>query len=461
MGNSYNGSKKPLNHKPIVLPESTEKSLSWQEKVEKFYRGGSPITKSGDFNGAKSNLHPKVPKELNPPILVKALGGNTTPKPGAAGPQYGRKRDEHGRFSETQSAGSESAAHEDLANAERDQREAERQMGIVHEKREKKPFISKNFNSSIGSSPLDMPMPQQSQMDQPVASTMSGMPVYDDPFHQEHQGFGPNEHNEAANIREQMSMDAAGSGDQMGAMQHSQAAEAHRDLANDSMSPMERKVDQMPGQQMSPPSFGQQPQSPPMDFDSQQQSSPPPQQEQPPMNFGDDTEEPSMEEGSPEEQPEEEESQNPFKKGIDDGARKFDNFLDVNRKFQNKPLMPPANPGPSPGMVNSQTAQPTGPQTTMNNQFAGTVQERQPEPNDFSYPPDANNPMPMGGASGLDALRRLQGMATEQEDPNQMQTMTPPMMPNKTVGDSILNAENNRQNAPAFKSLSKWLSKRK
>lgn len=334
------GSPKKLNWVEHKLYERTHKAIPHDERVDAYYRNGTPPTRSGMVHGHKSNLIPAMPSALNPPLqLDKALlAPNKTGPDGAK--ESSHKRDPHGRFSQTQATGPQSAAAQDLA-------EQRRQAFAARSK------VTTKGLEGLGQQPQGT-VPTASTAIDPQAEgrvsalgmTQSGMPVYEDPYHSDHGKFSATDHQDAANIHADEATSAKMSGDTNDSMMHEQKANVHRELAGDSQSPMERLIAQYGGNQSAqmPSSQGQAPQQ-------QMQPQAPNQQQKPSSAQGVPADFRQMSKASPN-----------TAYGKEDP---MDNLLKPQgMPDQNKPMMwPPSWPGPKPAMFDTRTGMSVGPQT--------------------------------------------------------------------------------------------------
>jgi len=183
------GAKRPLNWVDPTFAEPITKSSSHAERTEVHHRMGTPITTRGAFHGYPSAYRPNafVP-ELSPELVLKALGTPDVPL------QQGAPQIPGGGM-------------------------------------------------TGASQPRAMPNSQSN----PIGMAPSGIPIYGDPFHPAHKDFGKDDHEAAAAHHERL---AAGASSPQETSQHLQAAAAHKQMGNDSQSPMERfaaKFGQAPG----------------------------------------------------------------------------------------------------------------------------------------------------------------------------------------------------------------------
>jgi hypothetical protein len=86
-------------------------------------------------------------------------------------------------------------------------------------------------------------------MEPPLGYTPNGSPIYDDPYHQSHAAFGPEDHQVAANMHDQMFNQLQSQGQTVAALGAQQKANIHRMLSDNSKSPSERAYDKIYGQQ--------------------------------------------------------------------------------------------------------------------------------------------------------------------------------------------------------------------
>lgn len=449
MNNSGNhGSKIPLNvqnRKP--LPEAVAKSSTHEERNLRDLRAGTPPTRWGMFNGSMPATMPAPPPSPSLLLPVSKAVRDPALAGGGIGDTVSRKRGPDGKFADSQGAGPQSTATEDLANHEREARLAEKRylkaFGIEDEQQTPPPAPgappagpqaagggSGDAAPAVGGNP-DMPpnngtpppqpaagtggpaaaggppMPQSSgpqlaappqaqpgmppqpgvpgappgpggagappgagpaqggappgadpaqagapggagndalsamQMT-PMGQTKAGMPIFDDPYNPAHQTFTPDQHGEAAQLHNQQAEMMTTSGRIPQALDHQMKAQIHQDMANDAQNPMERMMARQTGGGANP-----------MDQFLNQLGG-----QQPGDNNG--------LAGGPDARPD-----------------------------QNKPLMPDAQNGPLPGMLNTHTGGKVGPQS-QSQQHAGTVEQPQgmpPDPQGSSMP-DVSGPLP-------------------------------------------------------------------
>lgn len=309
------GSPVPLNWTTPTFNIKKAKKTGWDQATEEFSRHGTPLTTRGSFNGVMPGIQPAPPS--SPKLVIKkaVLAPVKTTTTGTK-PQLGRRRDEHGKFTESASAGPQTTAQDDAARAEREaKRASSRRMTKTME----------GFNSFN----KEQAPPQQEAM----GNVPSGLPLYDDPYHPEHQDFTAEDHLSAAEMHIREAQEAMSSGDQQTAMMGQQKAGIHKELASDLASPSERAMSTLSDATAAP-----QPGSMP-------------------------------------------------------GAAEFMNPLErflkpQHQEDQGKPLMPDRAGGPKPGMFNTRTGLPVG-QQSVNQQHAGTSEQPQaipPEPSNGSMP---------------------------------------------------------------------------
>jgi len=188
--NNDHGSRKPLNHAAPVLQPEMRKSISHEAKADRFHRFGTPLTNQGSFHGMRSALKPPMSYAQTPALMLKGMG---------IPPQLARPKVPGMDAQQEQLQGQPPGAP------------------------------PPGMPPGAGAAP---PPPGQPPPDQ-MGLTPSGGEVYNDPYHPAHQDFNPQDHAAAAGQQEQ-------AGNPM-------AAQAHQQLANDSMSPMDRANAQMGG----------------------------------------------------------------------------------------------------------------------------------------------------------------------------------------------------------------------
>lgn len=367
MGKSINdlGSPKPLNWKtPEFTSQETRKS-SWSERIEQHNRFGTPPTRR-----AHSGLEPACPPEMNPPLTVgKALLAPPKVEAGQVKPQKPRKRSPDGKFSTNQSAGKQSAAQEDSTDRQRQAKlNAARQKMALNPEWAGKTRLGMTKKGAMGGgvtpeesmppldpakSPGDPMAGEQTAMqeEQAMGRAPSGVPIYDDPYHPEHEGMTPEDHNAAAEMFDRKAVEAQERGNHVESIMCQQKASIHRNMAADSQLPMERMVQNLAGPQSAPPPSSQQ------------------------QGFG---------KALP---------------GAGDEMNPMDKFLSTqHQEDQGKPIFGDRySPGPQPGKIDNRTQSPIGPQTPEMG-HAGTF----PQPQMMPPPPPAmNGSMPeIGGNQG-------------------------------------------------------------
>lgn len=333
------GSPRPLNWQGTELAEPVVKSETHAERGARYHRFGTPVTRSGMAHGVQPMTPPMAPANT-PPLVVKAV--RRPPKPGEGGTQFARKRDPSGKFAPQQQAGEESTAAEDVAE---EKRRAQLASARMHEKmRMMRPEHAygarKGLDAAPGISSADQSLAQPvGQEGVVMGQTITGKPIYDDPYHPQHTNFTDAEHEEAADAHRQQADIAATTGDQQGSLRHAQQAEAHRMLAQDAQSPMDRA-----------------------------------------MGPGVDTD---------------------MGKAMDALAKFAQGPIDKDPKAdQNKPDMSDDGDrdGPKPRMEDSRTGDAEGPQTSQEG-HAGTTPAPSPTPGPGGYPPD-NSSLPSDNAPG-------------------------------------------------------------
>lgn len=322
---SDHGSPKPLNWREPDFIIPMRKSASWEERADVYNRFGSPPIRRGSVHGSLPDLIPALPPEMNPPLfLEKAV--RQPQDPTSSRPQFSRKRDSSGQFVESQQAGTESTAAEDAENLTR-----ESKLRSAKQRKQQRPDwapaqAGKVAQRQAGKMGKAVPGAQTAVTDnaiagasanqpesEPIAETPSGKLIYDDPYHPEHDSLTPEEHQYAMQYHQEMADASATSGDHERSMQCQQKASAHEEMMQNTQSPMDRAANQVPGQNA------------------------PPQQPMP---------------GQP-------------------GLNKALNYSyqpDNLNEFlaphdQAKPSFGGPNEGPAPGMINTNTGTPVGPQT--------------------------------------------------------------------------------------------------
>lgn len=239
------GSKKRLNWKPTVLDEYKDPELDYTQKSIIINNNKAPVAIGGTYNGEKSGLRPSIPEEINPPlILEKALLRPAKVNPDGS-KELSRKRDASGKFAPVQNAGQESSSIDDAHEQERQHRKASLEQ-VQKLTNSKGSFSQKSVDPSMAGLPnmssgaAEQISPSQNQ-GTIIGQTQMGMPIYDDPYHPEHRGFTPEDHQLAAQLHQQI----AQSGDPIQGPQAQQKAGVHQDLAMDAQSPMERATSRL------------------------------------------------------------------------------------------------------------------------------------------------------------------------------------------------------------------------
>lgn len=367
MGKSISdlGSPKPLNWKtPEFASQDIQKS-TWDSRIEQHNRFGTPPTRRGGYHGQASGLQPGVPAEMNPPLTVsKALLAPPKIENGQVSAQKPRKRDPGGKFATNQSAGKQSAAQEDSVDRQR-----QAKLSSARQKTALNPEWAGKTRMGMTNKPVgkalgpDESMPPQDPAKSPgdpmanerysqaggqqLGRSPSGMPIYDDPYHPEHEGFSQEDHNAAAEMHDRKSVDAQDRGNHVEAIMCQQKAGIHRNMAADSQIPMERVIQNLAG----------------------------PQQQGMPQ---------SIQRSLP---------------GAGDEMNPMDKFLSAqHQEDQGKPVFGDRfSAGPQPGKIDNRTQDPVGPQTAQM-PHAGTqgMPQMMPPP-----PPAQNGSMPeIGGNQG-------------------------------------------------------------
>lgn len=355
--NGNYGSIKRLNWVQPKLDEGVTKSIPHNEAGSAARNPGAPVTRSG---------HSRLKPAINHEHEVGLYLGKAVLQPmkyGPGGVQFQRKRDSSGKFAPAQQAGQQSTAEEDQTDQQRDARlRHHRMLDRLQGKGNPDKGQSNATKAMVpGMSGADTP---SSSVNDPagaqvIGNTRSGQPIYDDPYHSAHSQFSTEDHQEAADAHSGMAQQMQASGDMAGAAQHQSAAQAHMQQSQDGMSPGGRFMDNLFGQQgapevqpddmsqfsdllgmgqgeetMSNPAIaGQGPET------TMGPASPSPMAQDPGM-------EPMGDVGGPD-------ALSSFL-GQDDMAPGMD---------QNKPAAPAGMEGPKPGMINTATGGPVGPQT--------------------------------------------------------------------------------------------------
>ena len=219
---SNHGSKKPLNWRaPVFSENSLKKSETLAAKVDEHYRAGTPHTRAGTYNGHVPSLRPNLAvPELNPELTLKSTQEDPILK--ALGiPQVPRRQDQNQQMQMQQPGAAPgmmpNAVRPGMAPGMMPNMQQQQQPGQMHQQSSAPGLSNLNQAPTAG---MDQP---------PVGQTQNGNQMFKDPFHPGHQQFNAQDHQEAAHVHE-------GEGDQQG-------AQAHREMANDSKSPMERAGD--------------------------------------------------------------------------------------------------------------------------------------------------------------------------------------------------------------------------
>jgi hypothetical protein len=200
-------------------------------------------------------------------------------------------------------------------------------------------------------------------MDQPLGQTPDGMPIYDDPHHPNHSNFSPEHHQAASDLHGQMAQQALMQGKTPTALDHQLKQKIHGDMANDAQTPSARAAQK----------FGQAP----------MQGGAPGMPGQPPMG------------------------NQPGQDPMGDFMNLMGNKQPGNQNSfpdQNKPTMGQPQGGPKPGLLNTQTGGPMGPQTNAQG-MGGAVQQPQgmpATPQGGSMPEPGNGLPPMPGEMPTD-----------------------------------------------------------
>lgn len=292
------GSKKPLERGTgVVSKPATIKKSAFEDEVYRRSLQGTPPTRRGAFNGVLPSLKPNIPADLNPPLVInKAL--IVAPKPGVpegSRAQVARKRDDHGKFVESGSQGQETSADQDSDDAERRERlAAARMRDRLNPDSPRRPSEQRRVAQKAFGQPEPNPFqqakqPQQSQQPQfgtdpqaqsasntldtsppadagfgspdqmtegspgqVMGNTMSGMPIFDDPFHPGHEGFSADDHMSAAQLHEQAAQEAEMAGDYIQSAIAKLRASVHTGLSQDAQSPMDRFAQQSAGSTQDP-----------------------------------------------------------------------------------------------------------------------------------------------------------------------------------------------------------------
>lgn len=305
------GSIVPLNWNAPEFEQSPVETRQSNAHVQarEAFRAGTPVTIiSGAFNGLPSALKPNIETPPGPPLIMakscnkdKDLGDKVfdedtedldknafvkallrARKQGSSRRDVvGRKRDDRtGRFSHDERAGKESSGSDDAEQLMRLMRKKEQQMakkakiwqkqkGIdkwafrsksaVKEEKKDKALRKKKIKKALGVNPLQGQAKQDpnnlylnsniNNMEPPLGYTPNGAPIFDDPYHQSHSAFGPEDHQVAANMHDQMFNQLSSQGQTVASLGAQQKANIHRMLSDNAMSPSERAYNKIYGQQ--------------------------------------------------------------------------------------------------------------------------------------------------------------------------------------------------------------------
>lgn len=416
------------------MPIYKEPEASWEYKIDQHHNGGTPsspapITRQGAFNGRRSGLEKAIPKELDPDLLLDldekvdtvdkaVLQPTKTDSSGKE--QFARKRDDSGKFTPAQNLDQQTTAQDDAAALARDHklsqaRQNDKKKGVNPEKNK---VTFGNTNKGMDSIPMsgNSLNPTQPQSNaQVIGMTAAGMPIYDDPYHPDHNSFSKEDFMQASQLVSQTDPEKAS---------------IFMQLAQENNSPMERlqeRQSQPGGQSQGSMAGAVQTMKSlnPFDWFFQQQhpgAQPGGTPGMPPMGANQNTMASSPQPGAA----------GPPQPG-----------MPGMNPDQNKPQMPGMDPsgmrsGPKPGMVN--TMNPGGPPGTQNgmDQFAGSTPQTAPVPEEM--PQDPYNPTPMDGQTGMPPVPGLpppdasgmppqQGSVMQGLNPATVNPPPPPVMP--------------------------------
>lgn len=334
------GSKKPLNwKKPITEEKTVVKSTSWKDTIAAYSRHGTPPTRRGAFNGVMPVWSPAVPDHLNPALyLDKAI--RRPVKYGPGGRQFERKRDAQGQFTTQQDTGQESTAEEDQTDQQRIARlRHAKQKDALTATKERARKALNNVLPGEGDNTND-------EDDNIIGMTSTGKNIHDNPNNSEHEEFNADDHQEAADQERQMAGEVE---DDLSKLTFQNNADNHDEQALDSLSPGDRFMDNAVNDATKPGSLDElarllsQPDGPDLPVSNPGGMDPMAGQMQPPPEAM------SPVPGQPPTMP----------MDLDPMA----NFTNPNSVDQNKPLGSPPSPGPAPGMIDTRTGLPVGPQT--------------------------------------------------------------------------------------------------
>lgn len=416
------GSIKPLNWvDPLPDEKAAIKSIPHKERIESYYRAGTPPTRRGAFHGHKPLFSPPLDStDVGPSLYIdKAVRMPVKYGPGGK-PQFQRKRDASGKFAPEQQVGAQSTAEEDSDKLEREARlRAARNKESLRQTKMRAQEAKKGMDGSSTSVKLPGMNEAEASLSgsddsysNQIGSTNSGLPVFDDPYHSSHEEFSPADHQEAADLNNMLAQQYQSSGDMRSATKYQNNASVHNDMVNESSPPGDRFLDNLLNQQ----SQGQEGMAP-------DQQSPGAGEITPDMNqfsdpLGTDPQfDPSGLSNFVSPAPPSSSLDSAPPPGQEDPMSAF---TDPNSVDQNKPLGGGMNEGPKPNMVDNRTGEPTGPQTEVG-QASNPMNQGEQSPTPDSMGQGAEDQPPIDGFSpGQDPMGPEQDADTQVIDLDEM-----------------------------------------